>query len=131
MSLPVIVFPSIFLLSNSLTDRKSLCCYSRGAVKRPTARLRVFGFFQSCAGETFGEKALGSSGFVDLIEGLSQRVANQGLANALTSQFLIDSPWAITRALGARERPVACEDLVITYFNERSRPTALSTAAGK
>ena len=46
------------LLSNSLTDRKSLCCYSRGAVKRPPRGCAVLDSFKAAPAKRLARSRL-------------------------------------------------------------------------
>ena len=112
------------LLSNILTDRKSLCCYSRGAAKRPL-RGCAFWILSNLRRRNVWQKALGSPGFVDLIEGLSQRVANQRLARylyfSILDRFSLGHNPCLGRARAPRSRAKTSS---FRYFNERSRPTA-------
>jgi hypothetical protein len=52
-------------------------------------------------------------GFVDLIERLAQRLPDERRVNPFAAQFLSDPVRAVTLALSARERPIACEAFVV------------------
>ena len=67
----------------------------------------------------FCQKPPGLRGFVHLIEGLAQCVADHMRRDTLGSQFMLNFEWAIPMTLGARERPVSRKNVVIEVIERK------------